>query len=174
QRRHGVEAERSVQISSGPVEALIALSTDRCFPGQELALALELRMKPGWHVYGKPLPSNYQALELKLRSPLIAEQVMEFPVPELKRLAALNETLPVYGGEMRAAGKVGIRWSPPMKGAKFMEPLGDWIAPGTYQLSGELRFKACSDELCEPSQTIAFELPITLEAYVPPAPKQTA
>jgi hypothetical protein len=160
----------SVQIKSDTLEAVVTLSADRCFPGQEIGLALDLRVKSGWHVYGKPVPGNYQATALELQSPLIGEQSLELPAPQLLHLKALNETLPVYSGEVRAIGKVGIKWSPPMP-APFLKPLGEMIAPAPYKINGTLRFQACSDAVCETPQAIAFELPLTIAARVPQAPK---
>jgi hypothetical protein len=161
----------SVEIKSGVVSATISLSTDRCFPGQELGLALDLRVEAGWHIYGKPLPTNYQAVDLTLESPLIGEQSLELPAPQPLLLPALGETLPVYGSDLKAHGKVGIKWSPPMP-APFLLALGKTIEPGHYTIGGTLRFQACSDELCEPPQAIDFELPLTVEAGIPPAPKK--
>jgi AhpC/TSA family/Disulphide bond corrector protein DsbC len=163
----------SVEIKSGPVSATVALSTDRCFPGQELGLALDLRLEPGWHVYGRPLPAQYQAVELNLEGPLVAEQSLELPPARPMMLRALGETLPVYADGFKAHGKLGIKWSPPMP-AKFLEALGERIEPGTHRIAGTLRFQACSDEICETPQTIKFELPLTIEAGVPPAPKKSA
>jgi hypothetical protein len=88
-------------------------------------------------------------------------------------LKALGETLPVYEGEVRAIGKLAIKWSPPSP-AKFMEAFGKRIEPGSYKIGGTLRFQACSDTVCEAPQAIKFELPLELEAGVPPAPKKPA
>lgn len=170
-RHYGADHGNFVRLEAGPLSATIAISTDRAFPGQELGLALDLRLAPGWHVYGKPLPANYQALALTLESPLLESQSLEMPAPQPLHLQALGETLPVYGGELKARGKLGLRWSPPMP-AKFLETLGTPIEPGAYRIKGTLRFQACSDEVCEAPQTLTFELPLTVEAYVPPAPKQ--
>ena len=74
------------------LKATVSLSTDRCFPGQELGLALDLRVDSGWHIYGKPLPANYQALDLILESPLIDEQSLELPAPQPLLLQAFGET----------------------------------------------------------------------------------
>ena len=167
------EGGNSVEITTGALDATVTLSTDRCFPGQEIALSLDLRLKPGWHVYGKPLPGNYQSIELVLESPLIGEQSLELPPAQPLLLKALGETLPVYGGKIKALGKVGIKWSPPMP-VKFMEALGKRIEPGLYQVGGTLRFQACSEEICETPQAIKFELPLTIEAGIPPAPKKPA
>jgi len=161
----------SVEIDAGVLKATVALSTDRCFTGQKLGLALEVRLDPGWHIYGKPLPANYQAIELTLESPLIAEQSLELPAPTPLLLKALGETLPVYGDGFKAHGKVGIKWSPPMP-APFLMAMGEMINPGLYQIAGTLRFQACSDDVCEPPQAIKFVLPLTIEAGVPAAPKK--
>ena len=163
----------SVEINAGVVKATVALSTDRCFTGQELGLTLEVRLDSGWHIYGKPLPANYQAVELTLESSVIAEQSLDLPAPTPLLLKALGETLPVYGDGFKAYGKVGIKWSPPMP-APFLLALGEMIKPGPYQIAGTLRFQACSEDVCEPPQAIKFELPLTIEAGVPAAPKKSA
>jgi cytochrome c biogenesis DsbD-like protein len=161
----------SVEIDAGAFSATVSLSSDRCFPGQELATALDLRLKPGWHIYGKPLPARYRPTELIFESPIVGEQSIELPAARPLLLQALGETLPVYAGEVRATGRLGIKWSPPMP-AKFMEPFGKTIPPGRYRIAGALRFQACSDTVCEPPQEIKFELPLELEAGVPAAPKK--
>jgi len=161
----------SVEIKAGVVTATVSLSTDRCFPGQELGLELDLRVDAGWHIYGRPLPANYQAVEMILESPLIREQSLELPTPQRLLLPALGETLPVYGGGLKAHGKVGIKWSPPMP-APFLKGLGEKIEPGVYQIAGTLRFQACSDDVCEPPEAIKFALPLTIEARIPPVPKK--
>ena len=162
----------SVEIKAGVLNATVSLSTARCFPGQELGLELDLRLEPGWHIYGKPLPANYQAVDLILESPLIGEQSLELPAPQPVLLPALGETLPVYSGGLKAHGKVGIKWSPPMP-LPFLKGLGEKIEPGLYEIAGTLRFQACSDDVCEMPQSVKFVLPLTIEAGVPPAPKKS-
>jgi DsbC/DsbD-like thiol-disulfide interchange protein len=44
----------SIEIKTDVLTATVSLSTDRCFPGQELGVALEVDLKPGWHIYGDP------------------------------------------------------------------------------------------------------------------------
>jgi AhpC/TSA family/Thiol:disulfide interchange protein DsbD, N-terminal len=163
----------SMEIKAGIVNGTVSLSTDRCFPGQELGLALDLRLAPGWHIYGRPLPANYQALDLTLESPILGEQSLEFPAARPLSLKALGERLPVYSAEVKVHGNVGIKWSPPMP-APFLKPLGEKIEPGLYRIEGTLRFQACSEDVCEPPQAIKFTLPLTVEAGIPPAAKKTA
>jgi len=158
----------SVEIDTEVLRATVSLSTDRCFPGQELGVSLQLRVQPGWHVYGTPVPDHYQALELLFDSPLAGEYSLALPPPQPLRLQALGETLPVYEGEVRAMGTLGIRWSPP-RPAPFLQALGKLIEPGADTLKGELRFQACSHEVCEAPQAIPFALPLHVEAGIPPA-----
>jgi hypothetical protein len=161
----------SINITTGALTATVGLSTDRCFPGQELAISLRIRLKPGWHIYGEPLPGNYQATELHLDSLIVGNQSLELPPPTPMLLKALGETLPVYTGEIRAVGNLGIKWSPPAE-AKFLKSSGKYIEAGPYKIKGTLRFQACSDEVCEMPEAITFELPLTIEAGIPPAPKK--
>ena len=163
----------SVEIKADALTATVSLSTDRCFPGQQLAVSLDVRLKPSWHIYGTPLPGNYQATELLFDDLIVSEQALELPPAKPMLLKSLGETLPVYSGKIRAVGKLGIKWSPPAP-AKFLEPFGKLIEPGPYKIGGTFRFQACSDDVCETPQAIKFELPLTVEAGIPPAPKKAA
>jgi hypothetical protein len=40
------------------------------------------------------------------------------------------------------------------------------LPEGELILPGRLRFQQCSASLCEPPQTITFELPLTLQPFV--------
>jgi hypothetical protein len=162
-----------VDIDTDVLHATVSLSTARCFPGQELGVSLQIRLQPGWHVYGEPLPGNYQMTELIFDSPLVGEYSLALPPPSPMLLQALGETLPIYTGELRAVGKLGIKWSPP-RPAPFLEALGKFIEPGGYTIKGELRFQACSNDVCEAPQAIPFELPLQVEAGIPPAPTKPA
>lgn len=161
----------SIEITTDVLQATVTLSTDRCFPGQEIAVALKIRLKPGWHIYGSPLSSNYQALEMTFDSPLIEEPSLKLPLPTPMLLRAVGETLPTYHGEIEALGTLRIKWSPPMP-APFLEALGPRIDPGKYTINGVLRFQACSEEICEAPQAITFTVPVQIEAGIPPAPKK--
>lgn len=171
-RNFGVDAgANSVELKTAVLTATVSLSADRCFPGQELGVVLRVHLNPGWHIYGQPLSANYQPTELSFASPLIDEQALAMPTAASMELKALGETLPVYANEFQALGRIHVRWSPPMP-AKFLLALGEQIQPGPHQIEGTLRFQACSDQVCEPPQRLAFKLPLTIEAGVPPTPKK--
>jgi hypothetical protein len=164
----------SVRLETGPLNATISLSTDRCFFGQEVAVSLTVRIKPGWHIYGSPLPEIYQPAELTFESPAVGSQSLTLPPARPLLLPALGETLPVYEGEVRAAGTIGVKWSPPAEAKSFGSFFGPAMPPGLYRLKGTLRFQACSDEVCEPPAALDFELPLTIDAGVPAAPPPKA
>jgi hypothetical protein len=170
-RHYGDASGNSVEIETAVLSARVSSSADSCFPGQELAISLEINIRPGWHIYGEPLPTNYQAAELTFESSLVSEYSLDLPPARPLLLKALNETLPVYEGVIRGIGKLGVRWSPPMP-APFLESLGERIEPGPYMIEGTFRFQACNDEICEPPQTLRFQLPLRIEAGVPPPPKK--
>jgi len=170
-RNFGVGAGgNSVEIKTEVLTATITLSSDRCFPGQELGIALEIRLEPSWHIYGKPLPGAYRATELSFSGPLIDQLTLELPPATPKLMKALDEALPIYEGTVRAVGRLGIKWSPPMP-APFLLALGSTIEPGLHKIAGALRYQACSDTVCEAPEEIRFEVPLTIEKGVPPAPK---
>lgn len=162
----------TVNVTTDQLSAAITLSTDRCFPGQEIAVSLGINLKPGWHIYGKPLPARYQATDLTFDGPLVGQLKLEFPAPRPMLLKGLGETLPVYEGEVRALGKLGIKWSPPAP-VPFLEAFGKWIKPGAYKIEGQLHFQTCTESVCEPPQAVKFELPMRLEGGVPAAPKKS-
>ncbi len=164
----------SVHLASGPLNATISLSTDHCFAGQEVAVSMTIRLKQGWHVYGQPLPGNYQPTELNFEGAIVGAQSLELPAPRPLQFAALGETLPAYQGELHAVGKLRTKWSPPEE-AKFLAGLFSQSAgPGLHLIKGTLRCQACSDAVCEPPSALLFELPLVIEAGVPPAPKGPA
>jgi hypothetical protein len=158
------------EITTDVLRATITLSTDRCFPGQEIAVGLKIHLTPRWHVYGTPLPTPYQALELVFDSPIVERLALTLPPPTPVLLTAVGETLPVYTDEIRAVGTLSIKWSPPVP-APFMEAFGARIDPGPYTITGALRFQACSEAVCEAPQTLPFAIPLQIESGIPPAPK---
>ena len=159
----------AVKIEAPVLDAIVSFSTDRCFAGQEIGVRISVEVKPGWHIYGRPLPSNYQALKLVFESPVIDGQSLQIPAAEPTRLKALDETLPTYRGKLEATGSFSIRWSPPVP-VPFMEALGKKLEPGPYKIRGELRYQACSDTICEPPAHETFEFPLTIESGIPPLP----
>lgn len=141
-------------IAESATDELIArvlLSSDRAYWGQELAVTVSLSLKPGWHVYGEPLPDNYTITSITFEDKLIEHQAFDWPEAKLVRLASLNESLPVYDGKFSVNGRLLTR---------------QLVRPASYQLKGTLRFQTCNDQVCNPPEALNFNLPLTIETQV--------
>jgi hypothetical protein len=152
----GVAGAKSVALEAEDLRVVIAPTTDHSVAGQEIGIAADFAVAPGWHIYGQPLPENYTATAIEFEGDTVASQVLEFPAAEKVTFAALGEMLPVYHGNFRAKGKLLIR---------------SGLKPGEYQLNGKLKYQECSQDVCKIPQTVAFELPLRIEGMTPPAPK---
>jgi len=107
-------------------------------------------------LYGAPLPEAYTPTSITFDDTNIICQSFELPEPQPIGIAALGETLPVYGGSFRGLGSLLLKFP---------------IDAGRTILSGELHFQQCSDTVCEAPQTVRFELPLTIEPFMVPTPR---
>ncbi len=135
-------------VKAGDVEATITPSATHAAAGQEIAVHALLDIAPGWHIYGKPLPQGYTTTSIVFDNNLVATQSLDFPKPKMVSFPALGETLPVYQGELSADGKIRIH--PGLKA-------------GAYRLAGKLNFQECNDQICKLPQSVAFEMPFTID-----------
>ena len=151
-REFGVSDDAAVTVvRSGALTVEIALSSARAFAGQEISFAAKFQLEPGWHIYGSPLPDAYTPTSITFDDPKVIRQTIELPEVTPMADSALAETIPVYSGSFQALGSLLLKFP---------------IAAGNTTLSGRLRFQQCSDTVCEPPQTIPFELPLTIGVFV--------
>ncbi len=148
--RAGEDTER-ITLRSGAVTVEIGLSGARAFAGQEIGFSARFTLEPGWHIYGSPLPPPYTATLITFDDPNIIRQSFELPKAEPMEIASLRETLPVYSGSFQALGSLLLKYP---------------IDEGKITLSGQLRFQQCSDTVCDPPETVPFELPLTLQPFM--------
>jgi AhpC/TSA family/Disulphide bond corrector protein DsbC len=145
------EGAATVTLRSGALTVKIALSAERAFAGQEIGFLAQFALAPGWHVYGTPLPDGYTATSVTFDGAAIARQSFELPPASPARMEFLKDLVPVYTGAFQGIGSLLLRF-----------PLDE----GTTVLSGMVRFQQCSDSICEPPETIPFELPLTLAPFM--------
>ena len=138
----------AVEVTSDETKARIQLSDSSAFSGQELAVAADFAIKPGWHIYGQPLPKGYVPTAISFDGAMVAQQSFDFPKPTPTKFVALGETLPAYTGNCKAIGKVLLKQKLPA---------------GEYKLAGELTFQECNDQICKLPQTVRFEIPLTIQ-----------
>ena len=142
----------TVAIGAEDVRAKIALTSGTAAPGQELGMALDITIAPGWHIYGEPLPKNYVATSVTFNSDVVAKQSLSLPPAAPREFKALGETLPVYERSIRGKGTLLI---------------GGRVKPGEYKVGGILKFQECNDTICKVPREVPFEIPIRIVAMVP-------
>ena len=142
----------SVSIGAEDVQAKISLSSDQAAPGQELRVAVDIAIAPGWHIYGQPLPENYVATSLTFAGDAVAQQSITLPPAVLLEFKALGETLAVYQGSVQGRGSLVISGR---------------VKPGLSKIAGTFRFQECNDSICKLPQEVPFEIPLKIEAMVP-------
>jgi hypothetical protein len=140
----------AVRLGSGAFAVELALSSGKAFAGQQIGFYARFTLETGWHVYGTPLPQSYTALGVSFDDPKIIRQSFELPAAQLMQIPALRETIPVYSGPFEGIGSLLLKY-----------PLDE----GAAVLQGQVRFQQCSDMVCEPPETLSFELPLILEPF---------
>ncbi|MGH7917157.1 MAG: protein-disulfide reductase DsbD domain-containing protein [Candidatus Binataceae bacterium] len=137
----------AVTVKSGDVRATITMPIATASAGQRLPLSVEFAIAPGWHIYGRPLPQDYQPTTIKFDETLVAAQSLRFPKPKPVDFKTLGQTLPVYEGDFSVPGVVVLKRN---------------LTAGAHQLTGKLSFQECNDMECKMPRTVSFALPITV------------
>lgn len=152
-REFGVAAPdaATVRLQNGAVVVEIGLASATAFAGQELGFFARFSIEPGWHIYGTPLPEGYTATSVMFNDPKVIRQSFELPAATPTRVASLGEIVPLYGGSFAGTGSLLLKFP---------------LDAGATTLAGEVRFQQCSDTVCEPPETMRFELPLTLGKFV--------
>ena len=138
-------------LRSGAVTIEIGLASATAFAGQEIGFFANFTIEPGWHIYGEPLPNPYTPTSIVFDDPKIVQQSFQLPANALTTLTVLGETLAVYSGSFRGNGLLLLKFP---------------LDAGEIKLSGKALFQQCSETVCEPPETIPFELPVTLGTSV--------
>jgi hypothetical protein len=135
----------------------IGLASAKAFAGQEVSFFADFVLQPGWHIYGAPVPAGYTTTSVTFDSPSVVRQKLDLPaLGETRRVTeprprGSGQTLPVYSGSFRGIGTLLLKY-----------PLPE----GRLVLPGRLTYQQCSDTICEPPETISFELALTLGPFM--------
>jgi DsbC/DsbD-like thiol-disulfide interchange protein len=143
----GASDGKSAMVHGGDVQAVIKPAVTQAAAGQDIKVSADFTIASPWHIYGKPISTDYIPTSITFDDGVVAKQSIDFPKPEMMRFEALGQTLPVYKGSMHAGGDVKLR--PDLK-------------PGDYQLTGKVVFQECSDTICKMPQSLPFAIPITI------------
>ena len=125
----------------------LSASDSEARPGTRLTLALEVELKPRMHVYAPGVEGGYIPVAWNMaESKAWRAEEIAWPASQKLRLAAINETVPVYTGRLRLTRDVTIgqnRDLAPLLGANRI-----------LEVQGAFRYQACDDTKCYPPQTV--------------------
>ena len=126
------------------IKATAALSAGTVRRGQVHNFSLDLELKPGLHIYGRPLTGGYIPTSLTFEDiEGVRFGTVVYPEPALHRLEALNETLPVYTGHIVLKATLQNHRSK------------------DFNIRARLDYQACDDRACYPPVNLTFEMPLT-------------
>lgn len=160
-----------VVVQQGPVSVGVRLASDRVFPGQEIALRVDVAVEDGWHVYDENVIPPYVGLSVSFEGDdLVDFATLTGPEPTRHDFVATGEQLLWHSGSIQLSGRLGIRTAPLSSITKVngLEHLAEqWITPGDHTLRGEVKFQACTESECLAPVSLPFELSIQVEKDVP-------
>jgi hypothetical protein len=140
-----------VTLESGALTVQVGLSAAKAFAGQEITFFARFALQAGWHVYGLPLPGSYTATSVTFDDSKIIRQSFDLPQAQPLDIAVLGEILPVYEGAFQGLGSLLLKFP---------------LDAGPTTLSGKVQFQQCSANVCEPPETLPFQLPLTLGPFL--------
>ena len=125
--------------------------------GQRIALALDIELKPGMHVYA-PGVEGYIPVDWSMKdAPAIAVHIASYPASKKLHLPAIDETVPVYEGSFRVTRDVTIAKDSALK------PLLD--SAGNLTIEGAFKYQACDDRMCYLPQTVPLKWTVQVESH---------
>jgi hypothetical protein len=158
-REFGMAAPSShATVETKHLKLSSSASTDVVRSGQRIALALDIELKPGMHVYAPGVEGGYIPIDWKL-APTDAILAHELIAPQSKKLhlAAIDETVPVYEGTFRLVRDITIAKDSKLK--PFVSPAGELTVEGSF------RYQACDDRMCYVPQTVPLKWTLHIESH---------
>jgi AhpC/TSA family/Disulphide bond corrector protein DsbC len=119
-----------ITLESEALRVRVGLPSRTAFAGQEVRFFARFTLRPGWRIYGSPLPERYTATSMEFEGPAIKRHDIAWPEPEMVEFPVLKEMLPAYSSAFEIQGTLLL---------KFSLPEGELILPG------RLRFQLCSE-----------------------------
>jgi hypothetical protein len=116
-------------------------SNELVHQGQHISLVVDLDLKPKMHVYAPGVQGGYIPIDWKMTENAgFKTSAAEYPKPQILRLEAIKETVPVFLGQVRLLRDVVIGTD-----AQVKPLLG---ADNELTVEGSLRYQVCDDKEC--------------------------
>jgi hypothetical protein len=140
---HASVAAKHLNLSTSATAAVV-------HTGQRIALIADVELKHGIHVYA-PGVQGYIPIDLAIAdTPSSKAHPAVYPPSKMLRLAAIDETVPVYTGKFRVVREVTI---------------GKNVKPGELAIEATFRYQACDDEKCFIPETIPLKWIFKVEPH---------
>ncbi len=125
--------------------------------GQRLALVLDVELPEGMHVYA-PEVEGYIPIAWNMTPAQGVEiEMASYPTARQKHLPAIQETVPIYEGELRVLRSVRIP-----NGRELDTAIAE---AGELVLEGEFHYQACDADRCYLPQAIPLRWTLRLEDH---------
>ncbi len=126
----------------------IAISDTIAYRSQLLSVVLDISLKDGFHLYGKPIPQGFIPFEIKFESNPNFE-VDEFTYPETKtfKIESLPETFHILPDRVNLKTFLRIKNRP---------------EAGKYTIKATITFQACNDRVCMIPEKLKFDFPLRI------------
>jgi len=150
-RQFGASIETAASLSETKHLQIRATASNNVGrPGQRIALSLQIELKPGMHVYA-PGVQGYIPIDWQLEEggPAAKRHEFKYPAPEMLRLEAIGETVPVYRGHVTIVREITFGQEAALK--PLVSPAGELVIKGTF------RYQACDDKKCYVPQDVRLE-----------------
>ena len=137
--------------SAQRVQTEVVLSQDAARQGGSIKAAVVLTVEDSWHINAHVPSENYligTTLALEPAEGIIVSDV-QYPSPESYKFEFAEQPLEVYAGRTPLFLTLKV---------------SDKLAPGMYQLKGNLEVQACNNKICLAPSTVPVDLPLTVVA----------
>jgi hypothetical protein len=138
---------------------LTSAASDRLVRGgQHIILSLEVRLKPGYHVYAPGVKEDYIPIQWGM-APSDGWEAgsPSYPPAKKERVAGDPDLVPVYSGHFRITRELALGAEPQLK--PLAGPNAEIIVKGFF------RYQACTAELCFPPQDFPLEWKFQMESF---------
>jgi len=127
-------------------------------PGNLVALAVEVELKPGMHVYAPGVQSSYIPIDWKMpNSTSWLARPAQYPAARTLHPPAIQESVPVYENRFRLTRELLVGQSGEIRPA---------LGPDNkLKVEGSLRYQACDDKICYAPVTVPLEWSFATERH---------
>lgn len=148
------------ELGGRQLDATVSQSAASARPGGTVALLIDVRPKPGMHVYAPEQTGGYIRIDLDLDEDAAFKAAQPvFPKASDYRFEPLNETFKVFDAPFRIRQDITLALTPALRRRA--------AAKEVLAITGTLRYQACDDQVCYRPDEIKVAWTVALQPLVP-------